>query len=114
MSNIQIWHNSRCSKSRAALHYLKENNYKFTIKEYLKEPPSREELTEVLKKLNKKPSEIVRSKESIYKELNLKDANEEQLLEAMLENPKLIERPIIICKEKAAIARPLVVIEEIL
>ncbi len=114
LSNIQIWHNSRCSKSRAALNYLKEHNYEFSVREYLKEPPGKDELTEILKKLNKKPSEIVRNKEKIYKELNLKDANEEQLLEAMSKNPKLIERPIVICKDKAIVARPLETIEEIL
>ena len=114
MSDIEIWHNSRCSKSRAALSYLEERNCDFTIKEYLKESPTKEELEMVLNKLNKKPSELIRKKETLFKELNLKDANEDELLEAMVQNPKLIERPIVIYKEKAAIARPLELVEEIL
>jgi len=111
---VEIWHNSRCSKSRAAFNYLKDNNIKYSVKEYLKESPSKEELLEVLKKLNKKPSEIIRKKEAIYKELNLKDASEEELLEAMVNNPKLIERPIVINKDKAIIARPLEEIEKVI
>jgi len=104
---IEIWHNSRCSKSRAAFNYLQDCNIEFKIKEYLKEPPSKDELLNVLKKLNKKPSEIVRKKESIYKELNLKNATEDELIDAMVSNPKLIERPIIINNSRAVIARPL-------
>ena len=114
MSEIEIWHNSRCSKSRAALNYLKEKNYNFTIKEYLKENPTKDEFESVLKKLNKKPSEIIRKKESLFKELQLKDASEEELFDAMVQNPKLIERPIVIYKDKAVIARPLESVEEIL
>ena len=114
MSEIEIWHNSRCSKSRAALNYLKEINCNFTIKEYLKENPTKDELEIVLKKLNKKPSEIIRKKEFLFKELRLKDASEEKLLEAMVQNPKLIERPIVIYRDKAVIARPLELVEEIL
>ena len=114
MANIEIWHNSRCSKSRAAFNYLKDNNIKFTTREYLKDAPSKEELTKIVSLLNKKPSEIIRKKETLYKELNLKEANEEQLIAAMVENPKLIERPIVINRDKAVIARPLELIEEIL
>ena len=114
MSEIEIWHNSRCSKSRATLNYLKEKNCNFTIKEYLKENPTKDELESILKKLNKKPSEIIRKKESLFKELQLKDASEEELFDAMVQNPKLIERPIVIYKDKAVIARPLESVEEIL
>jgi len=114
MANIEIWHNSRCSKSRAALNYLQEKNCDFTIKEYLKENPTKDELETILKKLNKKPSEVIRKKEALFKELNLKDASEEELLEAMVQNPKLIERPIVIYKDRAVIARPLELVEEIL
>lgn len=114
MKTIQVWHNSRCSKSRAAVNYLKDKAIDFSIKEYLKETVSESELRDVLKKLAKNPSEIIRSKESLYKELGLKDASEEELLKAMVENPKLIERPIIIRENKAVIARPLEVIEEVL
>jgi len=111
---VEIWHNSRCSKSRAAFNYLKDNNIKYSVKEYLKEAPTKDELQEVLLKLDLKPSELIRKKEAIFKELNLKDANEDQLLEAMVANPKLIERPIVINKDKAVVARPLEAIESIL
>jgi arsenate reductase len=110
---VEIWHNSRCSKSRAAFNYLKDNNIEFKVKEYLKEPPTKDELQKILKKLNKKPSEIIRKKEAIFKELNLKDASEDELLEAMVNNPKLIERPIIINNNIAVIARPLEEIEKV-
>jgi len=111
---VQIWHNSRCSKSRLAFNYLKDNEIEFEVVEYLKNPPTKYELIEVLEKLNLKPSELVRKKEAIFKELNLKDANENEILEAMVNNPKLIERPIIINGNKAVVARPLEVIKSIL
>jgi len=111
---VEIWHNSRCSKSRNALNYLKEKNIDYKVKEYLKEPITKEELKEVLDKLGMKPSELVRKKEAIYKELGLKDASEDELLEAMVQNPKLIERPIVINGDKAVVARPLENIEKVL
>jgi arsenate reductase len=111
---VEIWHNSRCSKSRNALNYLKEKNIDYKVKEYLKEPITKEELKEVLDKLGMKPSELVRKKEAIYKELGLKDASEDELLEAMVQNPKLIERPIVIKGDKAVVARPLENIEKVL
>ena len=110
---IEIWHNSRCSKSRNAFNYLKDKNIEFEVKEYLKNPPTLQELKEVLSKLGMKPSELIRSKEAIYKELNLKDASEDELLEAMVNNPKLIERPIIVNEDKAVVARPLENIEKV-
>ena len=111
---IEIWHNSRCSKSRNAFKYLEDKGIEFEIKEYLKTPPTKEELIEVLKKLNLKPSQLVRKKEAIFKELNLKEATEDELLEAMVENPKLIERPIVINGDKAVVARPLEEIKKVL
>ena len=110
---VEIWHNSRCSKSRNAFNYLKDKNIEFEVKEYLKNPPTLQELKDVLAKLNMKPSELIRSKEAIYKELNLKEASEDELLEAMVKNPKLIERPIIINEDKAVVARPLENIEKV-
>ncbi len=110
---IEIWHNNRCSKSRNAFNYLKDKNIEFEVKEYLKNPPTLQELQNVLAKLGMKPSELIRSKESIYKELNLKEASEDELLEAMVQNPKLIERPIIINEDKAVVARPLENIEKV-
>jgi len=111
---IEIWHNPRCSKSRAAFNYLKDNDIEYKLKEYLKEPPTVEELKDILKKLNLKPSQLVRKKEAIFKELNLKESSEEELIEAMVKNPKLIERPIVINGNKAVVARPLELIKDIL
>ena len=111
---IEIWHNNRCSKSRNAFNYLQDKNIEFEVKEYLKTPPTVDELNEVLSKLGMKPSELIRTKEIIYKDLNLKDASEDELVKAMVENPKLIERPIIVNKEKAIVARPLENIEKVL
>ena len=111
---IEIWHNSRCSKSRAGLKYLEEKGIDFKVKEYLKDNITIDELKSILEKLNMRPSELIRKKEAIYKELKLKDATEDELIQAMVENPKLIERPIIINKDKAVVARPLEKIEEIL
>jgi arsenate reductase len=111
---IEIWHNSRCSKSRAAFNYLKDNNIEFRVVEYLKNPPTKDELQELLNKLNMKPSELVRTKEAIYKELKLKEASQDELIEAMVKYPKLIERPIVINSSKAVVARPLELIEQVL
>jgi len=111
---VEIWHNSRCSKSRNAFNYLNEKGIEFKVKEYLKEPITKEELKDILEKLNFKPSDLVRKKEAIYKDLNLKEATEDELLEAMVENPKLIERPIIVNGNKAVVARPLEEIEKVL
>jgi arsenate reductase len=111
---IEIWHNSRCSKSRAAFNYLKDNNIEFRVVEYLKNPPTKDELQELLNRLNMKPSELVRTKEAIYKELKLKEASQDELIEAMVKYPKLIERPIVINSSKAVVARPLELIEQVL
>ena len=108
MNKIQIWHNPRCSKSRNALALLEEKNIDFEIIKYLDTPPSKEALLEVLKKLNIAPRALMRTKEDLYKTLALQNITDDNLLiEAMLENPKLIERPIIIKGDKAVIARPL-------
>ncbi len=103
---VEILHNSRCSKSRAGIKYLDDNGIEYKVIEYLKNPLSKDELSAILSKLDMKPSDLVRSKESIYKELNLKDVDEDTLLEAMVSNPKLIERPIVINGNKAVVARP--------
>ncbi len=110
---IEIWHNTRCSKSRAAYKYLEEKGVEFKVREYLKEPPTKEELKALLEKLKLKPNELIRKKEALFKELNLKEASQEELLEAMVQHPRLIERPIVIHNEKAVVARPLEKIEEV-
>ncbi|MEJ2372257.1 MAG: arsenate reductase (glutaredoxin) [Sulfurimonas sp.] len=107
MKNITIWHNPRCSKSRQALALLDENGCEKEVIKYLEQTPNKSEIKKVLAMLGISPRELMRTKEDIYKELDLKNENnEEKLIEAMAENPKLIERPIIIKGNKAIIARP--------
>ncbi len=105
---VIIYHNPRCSKSRATLALLREKGIEPRIVEYLKTPPSREELEAILARLGMQPRDLMRKKEKIYKELGLDnpDLSRDQLIDAMLENPILIERPIVVFGDKAAIGRP--------
>lgn len=115
MEDITIWHNPRCSKSRNALNLLEEKNIEANVVKYLDETPSKDELKDILNKLNMTAQELMRKGETIYKELALEnETNEDKLLEAMINNPKLIERPIIIKGDKAVIARPIENLEELL
>ena len=102
-----IYHNPRCSKSREALSLLKEKGAEIEIVKYLEAIPTEEELLKLLAKLNIKPFELIRKGEKIYKEqfknLNL---NDHEWIKVMLENPKLIERPIVVKGNKAVIGRP--------
>ena len=106
--SIKIYHNPRCSKSRQTLQLLEQNGVQPEIIEYLKAAPSKAELKSVLALLGLSPRELMRKGEKIYKELNLSDASlsSEQLVNAMLEHPILIERPIVLANGKAAIGRP--------
>ncbi len=115
MSKITLWHNPRCSKSRNAAALLEEKGVEAEVVKYLDTPPGKEEIRVVLKMLGISARELMRTKEAIYKELGLKDVeDEEKLVEAMAENPKLIERPIVIKDGKAAIGRPIENIIELL
>lgn len=109
---IQIYHNSRCGKSRKCLALLEQSKKEFEVINYLINPPSFEELSAILKKLNKKPIELVRQKEKIWTG-NFKDQkmNDEQIIQAMINNPILIERPIVIQENKAIIGRDLEKVE---
>ncbi len=108
MNTVTIWHNPRCSKSRNAVTLLEEKGVDAEVMKYLDTPPSKEELVDLLKMLGISARELMRTKEDIYKELDLKNENdEEKLIEAMAANPKLIERPIVIKDGKAAIGRPI-------
>lgn len=108
MNTVTIWHNPRCSKSRNAAALLEEKGVEAEVVKYLDCPPTKEELVDMLKMLGISARELMRTKEAIYKELDLKNENdEEKLIEAMAENPKLIERPIVIKDGKAAIGRPI-------
>ena len=105
---IQIYHNSRCGKSRNCLAFMENSKKEFEVINYLINPPSFEELSDIIEKLNIKPIELVRQKEKIWIE-NFKDQkmNDEQIIEAMISNPILIERPIVIMGNKAIIGRDL-------
>lgn len=108
MANVTIWHNPRCSKSRDAAALLEEKGIDAEVVKYLETPPTKEELIAVLKMLGLTARELMRTKEDIYKELDLKEvSDEDKLIEAMVEHPKLIERPIVIKDGKAAIGRPI-------
>jgi arsenate reductase len=115
MQDIQIWHNPKCSKSRAAMDLLESKNINANIVNYLETTPSKEQLKDVLKKLNMKASQLLRTSEDMYKELNLKQIDDEdKLIDIMVANPILIERPIIIRGENAVIARPIENLSELL
>ncbi|MBU0631913.1 arsenate reductase (glutaredoxin) [bacterium] len=112
---LTIWHNPKCSKSREALEILNEKGVDAEVVKYLETTPTKEEIKEVLAKLNISARELMRTKEDVYKELGLKDvSDEEKLIEAMVQNPKLIERPVVITDNKAVIGRPPEKILEIL
>jgi len=105
---VTIYHNPRCSKSRETLALLQSKSVEYTIVEYLKTPLTHEQITSVIKQLGFSCArELMRTKEEIYKTLNLKDEHDENaLINAMIQHPKLIERPIVINNEKAALGRP--------
>ncbi|RUO77749.1 arsenate reductase (glutaredoxin) [Idiomarina seosinensis] len=107
MSTLSIFHNPRCSKSRQTLALLEEKGYQPEVVEYLKTPPNASEIERILAMLDKQPKDLMRKKETIYKDLGLADEHDpEKLVTAMVNNPKLIERPIVINGNKAAIGRP--------
>ena len=106
-SAITIYHNPRCGKSRSALALLEEKGVQPHIIEYLKTPPTKEELRSILKKLGMKPEQIVRKGEDVYKDkFSGKQTTDEQWLEALTRNPILIERPIVVKGDRAVIGRP--------
>jgi arsenate reductase len=109
MSDITIWHNPRCSKSRASFQLLKEQGIEPKVVSYLEDIPTRDEIIHILAMLEMYSArELMRTKEAIYKELNLKDeTSEEKLIEAMVKYPQLIERPIVIKDNLAVIGRPI-------
>lgn len=105
---LTIYHNPRCSKSRAALALLEERGESPRVIDYLKTPPTAKELNAILKALGKGPRDLIRKGEAPYKELGLDDPalSDAALVEAMVENPVLIERPIVVKGAKAALGRP--------
>ena len=116
MEKVTIWHNPRCSKSRASMSLLEEQAVEVEVVKYLEDVPTKEELQNMLTMLGMTSArELMRTKEDVYKELNLADeVSEEALITAMVENPKLIERPIVIKGNKAVIGRPIENVVELL
>jgi arsenate reductase (glutaredoxin) len=108
MKAVTLWHNPRCSKSRQALELLRERGLEPRVVEYLKDPPSAQELGRVLKLLGMEPRDLIRKKEPPYRELGLADASmgRDALIAAMVEHPILIERPVVIAGSRAVLARP--------
>jgi arsenate reductase len=104
---VTIYHNPRCKKSRAGLQHLAEKKVEHQIREYLKDPLSEAELTSLIMKLHVKPAELVRTQEEYYrKELKGLNLNDEEWIKIMIENPKLIHRPIVEGKYKAVVGDP--------
>lgn len=108
MSELTLYHNPRCSKSRGALELLEARGLAPTVVRYLETPPSAAELRELLAKLGMSARQLLRTGEEEYQTLGLADTSlsEEQLIEAMATHPRLIERPILIVGDKAVVGRP--------
>ncbi len=106
--SVKIYHNPRCSKSRQTLQLLQDNGVEPEIIEYLKTPPTADELNEILGLLDLQPRQLMRKNESEYKETGMNDEalDREALIAGMVAAPKLIERPIVIYNDKVAVGRP--------
>ena len=109
-----IYHNPRCSTSRKALELLRDNGIEPEIVQYLKTPPSRAELVKLINDAGIEVRTAVRKREALYTELNLDDADDDTLLDAMIEHPILIERPFVVTPRGTRLARPLDSVREIL
>lgn len=103
---ITLWHNPRCSKSRAALAIFEAAKRPFVVRKYLEDAPTYEELKAVSEALGAPAAQMIRQGEAVFKELDLKDADDETLLRAMADHPILIERPIALRDTRAVIGRP--------
>ena len=105
---ITIYHNPRCSKSRQGLQLLEESGKEFEVVKYLEITPTEKELADIIYLLGIKPIELVRKNEAIWKEnYKGKELSDQEIIKAMIQNPKLIERPIVINGNKAVIGRPI-------
>lgn len=101
-----IYHNRRCGKSRATLDLLEEHDIDPVVVEYLKDPPDEKTLRSVIRKLRVRPKDLVRRKESVFRDLKLDLEDDDAVVAAMTEHPILIERPIVVCGRKAVLGRP--------
>lgn len=114
--SLKIYHNPRCSKSRETLKLIVEKGLEPVVVEYLKTPPDKETLRQLIQQLGIKPRELVRIHEDEYKQAGLDDVSmsDQEVIAAMVKYPKLIERPIVVCDGKAIIGRPPVKVLDIL
>lgn len=104
---VTIWHNPRCSKSRQTLALLQEKGIEPVIRQYLQDTPSEADVRDALAQLGRPAADLVRKGEPAYREAGLsKDSNPDTLIAAMVRFPKLIERPVVFAKGRAAIGRP--------
>lgn len=104
---IKIYHNPRCKKSRAGLKYLEDKGVEFEMVEYLKNPLTEDEFNDILVKMNIKPLDMIRTQEEIYrKQFKGKNFTDEEWVKIMIENPKLIKRPVVVKEYKAVWADP--------
>jgi arsenate reductase (glutaredoxin) len=113
-SKTVIYHNPKCSTSRKTLELLRDNGIEPEIVQYLKTPPSRDDLVSMIRAAGIDVRSAVRKREPLYAELNLADASDDQLLDAMAEHPILIERPFVVTPNGTRLARPLERVHEIL
>ncbi|RTY94907.1 arsenate reductase (glutaredoxin) [Flavobacterium sp. GT3R68] len=105
---IQVYHNSRCSKSRECLAFIEDSGQEFEVIKYLEDTPTYDELKTVIEKLGINPIELVRQKEKVWIDnFKGKEMSDKEIIHAMISNPILIERPIVINGDKAIIARPI-------
>ena len=108
MTQVTIYHNPRCSKSRQTLELIKGNNLTPEVILYLETPPEAKKIKELLQLLQLSAREIIRNSEQAYKEQNLADTSlsDAELIDALVSNPILLQRPIVVCNNKAVIGRP--------
>jgi arsenate reductase len=109
-----IYHNPKCTTSRKTLELLRDSGFEPTIIQYLKTPPSRSQLAEMIRDAGIDVRTAVRKREALYAELNLADATDDQLLDAMAEHPILIERPFVVTPKGTRLARPIDAVRELL
>ena len=114
MQKVELWHNISCSKSNSAKDFLDQNGFEISVRDYLANPSSKVEIEDLLKKLKISIFDLVRTGENVYKDLKLENIKEEdKLIDAVLLNPILIQRPILVGENNAFIVRPPARIEDI-
>ncbi|MEI7499080.1 MAG: ArsC/Spx/MgsR family protein [Bacteroidota bacterium] len=115
MGMLKIYHNPQCKKSRAGLQFIKESGKPFEVVEYIRNPMTEKEMEKLLIKMNKKPADVVRTHEVYFKQnLKGKKFEDHEWIKIILQNPKLLQRPIVESKYKAVIGDPVENIEPLL